>query len=120
MTTKFLQPGDVLSYQNSTGSKINADDVVEVQNLVAVALADIPDGESGSVRLTGVFSLGKISGTAWTQGDLLDWDTSEGAFGKGITPATGDITGCAVAGADADSGDTTAEVLLAKIPGTIN
>ena len=120
MTTKFVQPGDVLSYTNSTGSDISADDVVEMQNIVGVALADIPDTESGSVRVTGVFTLAKTSGTAWTQGDTLDWDTSTGEFHKGLTPATGDITGCAVAGADAASGDDTAEVLLARIPGTIN
>jgi predicted RecA/RadA family phage recombinase len=120
MTTKFLQQGDVLSYQNSTGSDINADDVVEIQNIVGVALADIPDGESGSVRVTGVFSLAKTSGTAWTQGDTLDWDTSEGEFHKGLTPSTGDITGCAVAAEDAASGDATGQVLLNRLPGTIN
>jgi len=120
MTTKFVKPGDVLEYSNTTGNAINSGDVVEVQNTVGVALADIADTESGSVQVAGVFDLPKVSGTAWTQGDTLDWDTSEGAFDKLSSPATGDITGVALAGADAASGDTTARVLLVPLAGTIN
>jgi len=121
MTKKYEQAGEVLDYTNSTGSDISAGDIVEMQNVVAVALEDIADTTTGSVKVTGVFrDMPKETGTAWVQGDELDWDMSVGVFGKGITPATGDITGCAIAAADADSADTTGKVLLARIPGTIN
>jgi predicted RecA/RadA family phage recombinase len=120
MTTKFVKEGLVIEHDNSSGSKINSGDVVELQNIVAVALEDIPDGEKGSVKATGVFDLPKASGTSWTQGDTLDWDTSAGKFDKIGTPATGDITGCAVAGADAASSDTEGEVMLDRMPGTSN
>jgi len=121
MTTKFEKEGDTLEVTNGTGSKISSGDVVEYGALVGVALADIAVGDSGSVRFSGKFnSMPKATGSAWTAGDLLDWDTSAGKFDKGITPATGDITGCAVAAADAASGDTSGMVLLSRQAGTVN
>lgn len=120
MTTKFVKPGQVIEYENTTGAKINSGDVVELQNTVGVALDDIPDTEKGSVAVAGVYDLPKTSGTAWTQGDTLDWDTSAGEFHKIGTPATGDITDVALAGADAASADTSGQVLLVPLAGTIN
>lgn len=118
MTTNYVQDGDVL--EHTAAASISAGDVVELANVVGVALADAASGEKVSVRVDGVFTLAKTTGTAWNQGDVLDWDTSTAKFGKGITPATGDITKCAVAAADAASGDATGKVLLRAIPGTIN
>lgn len=116
MTTKYRQNGAVL--EHTAGSDINSDDIVVTGDTVGVALTDIASGEKGSVMIEGSFEVGKVSGTAWTQGDKLDWDASESAFGKGITTATGDVTGCAIAAYDADSGDTTAEVILTN-PGSV-
>lgn len=115
MTTKYLQEGAVLKH--TAGSDINSNEIVVIGDSVAVALVDIDSGETGSVQTEGVFDLPKVSGTSWSQGDKLDWDSSEGAFGKGITSEAGDVTGCAIAAADAESGDTTGEVKLTN-PGT--
>lgn len=118
MTTKFIQPGHTLDHV--AGSAISSSDVVEMGNLVGVAKSDIANGDTGAVMVDGVFELPKATGSAWNQGDVLDWDTSATEFGKGITPATGDITGCAIAAEDAASGDATGKVLLRAIPGTVN
>lgn len=118
MTRKFVQPGDVLTYVNGTGGDIAAGAVVVVGNLVGVALVDIADGESGSVAFTGVYTLAKTAGTAWTQGAVLDWDASAEAFQVTgtITPAAGDVEECAVVASAAASAATEGEVRLTPNP----
>lgn len=118
MARTFVQPGKVITFVNGTGGDFSAGDVVVIGALVGVALVDIPDGESGSVSITGVHTLAKTGGTAWTQGAVLDWDASAGAFQVTgtITPAAGDVEECAFAAAAAASGDTTGEVRLTPNP----
>jgi hypothetical protein len=55
---------------------------------------------------------GYLLGTAWNQGDKLDWDVSEQEFHKGLSSALGDVTDCAIAAVDAASGDATGDVIL--------
>ena len=117
MATTYVQDGYVLDY--TAGANIDSGAVVAMGNIVGIALVDIANGDTGSVRVDGVFTLDKTAGTAWAQGDLLTWDVSASEFTKGGTPATGDIVGCAVAAAPAGSADTSAKVLLRAIPGTV-
>lgn len=116
MSNTFVQPGKVLTHSNSSGSGISAGDVVVIGDTVAIALVDIANGDEGSVSVAGVHSVTKAAGTAWNQGDKIDWDASTSAFDKGITAASGDVEDCGIAAADAGSADTTAQVLLT--PGT--
>ncbi len=118
MARTFVQPGKVITHANSSGSDISAGDVVVMGVLVGVALVDIADGESGSVSITGVHTLAKTTGTAWAQGDVLDWDASAEEFQVTgtITPASGDVEECAIAAAAAASGDATGEVRLTPNP----
>lgn len=116
MGRTFVQPGDKLTHANSSGSDISAGDVVVIGDTVAIAEVDIPDGESGTVTVAGVHTVAKTAGTAWNQGELLDWDASASEFTPGVTPAAGDVTGCGIAAADAASADATGEILLT--PGT--
>lgn len=120
MATNYIQDGDVLTYSNA-GSVITAGSVVAIGSLIGIALTDIAaTSGSGSVQLRGVFSVPKVTGTAWTQGAKLLWDASAAKFDLGTaTPATGDISGCCVAAAAAASGDTTGKVLLNVGVGTI-
>src|SRR5690625_4079332 len=96
MARNYQQHGAVLTYTNA-GDDIAAGDVVAMADTAGVALVDIPTGESGSVAVEGVFRAPKATGTAWPQGARLDWDASAGAFGVGVTPAAGDVLGCAIA-----------------------
>lgn len=112
MSRAYAQPGEVLSYTNSGETAITAGSVVLIGVVLAVALVDIPADESGSIAIEGVHTAPKVAGTAWDQGDRLDWDSSEDAFGKGIVEEEGDVMGCAIAAAAAGSAATTGEVLL--------
>lgn len=118
MTNKFKQPGEVVDYANDTGSDIAAGAVVIMGILLGVALVDIADGESGAVAIEGVFELAKTAGTAWVEGNALDWDASASAFQvtATITPASGDLELCAVAHAVAASAATVGLVRLTPNP----
>lgn len=124
MATNYLQPGDVIQY--TAGADISSGDAVVINNMLGVALVDIANGETGSVALRGVFTMPAVSAAVITRGETMTWDVSAnsgaGAFDDdAATPATGDLTGaCAVAWADSGNGDTTVQVLLTGVPGTVN
>lgn len=123
MTDKYKQPGVVIDY--TAGADISSGDVVKMGNILGVALADIANGETGSVQIEGVFELPKVSGAVITQGESLTWDVSAnsgaGAFDDNLaTPATGDVTGAAaVAFESKGGGTTTLLVKLTGVPGTV-
>ncbi len=82
MAQNYIQPGDVVNYQNS-GSAIASGAVVKMGTLVGVALADIAATTGiGPVAVEGVFLAAKETGTAWAQGDALYWDATNSKFTK--------------------------------------
>ncbi|MCK5769474.1 DUF2190 family protein [Algiphilus sp.] len=119
MTRKYIQPGEVIDYANDTGEDIAVDAVVPIGGRIGVALVAIPDGTVGSVQLSGVFEVPKVTGTAIAQGAPIDYDDSEAAVTTGLTPAAGDISGCATAFKAAASGDAVCQVLLGFPGGTV-
>lgn len=120
MATNYIQPGAVFDYANDTGSAIESGDIVAMGSAIGVALVDIADGETGSVQSEGVFSAPKGS-NAITQGMELIWDASASVFDDPaqVTPATGDISGTAIAFSAADAGDATVQVKLTGAPGSV-
>jgi predicted RecA/RadA family phage recombinase len=113
MTTKFVQEGKVIDYANSSGSTITAGTALAVGHMVGVALADIANGSSGPVAIEGCFTVPKVSAAVWVQGEKLIWDESADAFDdSAATPATGDLTGAAIAMAAGANAETTAVVKL--------
>lgn len=88
MANNFVQPGNVMDYQNSSTADIESGDVVEFESSIGIALVDIPMGESGSVQVTGVFRLPK-STAALEQGKLVFWKESQivAATSEGAVPA---------------------------------
>lgn len=117
-TNKVNNEGAVIEYSN-TGSAISSGDVVQTGDLVGIAATDIAATTGvGSVEIEGVFTVAKVTGVAWIQGDKVDWDASNSAFGKGITTASGDVTNCGIAFKAAASGDATAQVKLTPGTGT--
>lgn len=113
MTTKGVQRGDVLDWTNGTGSAVASGDVVEIKHALGVALTDIANGAVGAVAIEGCFTVPKVSGAVWVVGEKLIWDTSANAFDdSAATPASGDITGGAIAMAAGADGETTAVVKL--------
>jgi len=111
MTTKYVNSGDTVEYTASGAVASGA--VVVIGDAVAVALAAAAaSGDVIAVSRKGRFTLAKTTGTAWNQGDKLDWDVSEQEFHKGLSSALGDVTDCAIAAVDAASGDATGDVIL--------
>lgn len=121
MATNYIQPGEVIEWTNGTGSAVTADSVVRVGNILGVALVDIASTATGSVQITGVFEVPKVSGAVIAQGESLTWDASAGAFDdNAATPATGDVTGApAVAWEAAGNGVTSFMVKFTGTPGTV-
>ncbi len=123
MSNNYKQPGDVLTYTNATGSDIASGDVVKLgatgNCTLGVALTDIADGDSGEVGF-GVFEVPKVSAAVFKQGESLIWDASAGAFDdNAATPATGDVSGSAIAAKDGANGQTTCWAKFLGIPGTL-
>ena len=113
MSTKFVRNGDTITYTNSTGSAISSGDVVVTGNLIGIAITDIAIGESGELATSGVHEVPKVSAAVFAQGEKLIYDVSAGEFDdSSATPATGDVTGAAVAWVAGSNGETTAQVLL--------
>lgn len=121
MANNFQQPGDVITWTNGTGSAVVSGQVVRVGNILGVALVDIASTASGSVALSGVFTVPKVSAAVIAQGESLTWDASVAAFdGKAAVPATGDVTGPpAVAFQAAGNGVTSMAVKFTGVPGTV-
>lgn len=121
MANNFQQPGDVITWTNGTGSAVVSGQVVRVGNILGVALVDIASTASGSVALSGVFTVPKVSAAVIAQGESLTWDASAAAFDDNLAaPATGDVTGPpAVAFEAAGNGVTTLAVKFTGVPGTV-
>lgn len=119
MAKNAKQPGVVIDY--TATADVQSGDVVLAGAVLGVALSDIATGETGSVQITGVFEVPKVTDAVFGQGETLTWNVSVGKFDdNAATAATGDVTGGGafsfVGGAN---GETTALVKFTGVPGEI-
>lgn len=124
MATNMVFDGATITWTNG-GTAKSAGDVVVIggngEALLGVCLVDIGNGESGEVAVGGVWTLPKASAAVIGQGESVIWDVSAGNFDDNqATPATGDVSGAAVAWAAAGASTTTVNVKLNPGIGTIN
>lgn len=114
MTVKFVQVGNVVDY--TAGADISSGDLVVMGHTVGVALTDIANGDTGAVAIEGVFEgVPKVSAAVFAVGEklILDVSATPDAFDdSSATPATGDITGAAIAMVSGSNGETTCTVKL--------
>ncbi len=113
MTTNFVQRGDVVNY--TAGANIAAGDLVVMGHTIGVALTDIANGATGAVAIEGVFTVPKVSAAVFAVGEklILDVSATPPAFDdSAATPASGDITGGAVAMVAGANLETTCVVKL--------
>lgn len=97
MTTKFVQPGEVIDY--TAGANIASGQVVLMGARIGVALKAIANGETGPMQVTGVFNIAKLSTDNMAQGALLYWDNTNSRL---TTTASGNtLAGFAAAAAAA-------------------
>ena len=106
MTSKFVQPGEVIDY--TAGANITSGQVVVMGVRVGVALAAIANGASGSVAVSGVFALAKLSTDVVAQGALLYWDSGNSR----LTTTSAGNTLAGYATAAAGNGVTTVNIKI--------
>lgn len=118
MSNKFVTEGKVIPWTNTTGAAVDVDQVVKVGTSLGVALGAIAIGAVGSVALEGVFSgVPKVAAAVFAQGEKLVFDVSAnsgaGAFDdSAATPASGDVTGGAIAWVAGANAETTCTIKL--------
>ena len=99
MTTKFVQPGEVIDY--TAVANIASGQVVLMGARIGVALKAIANGETGPMQVTGVFNIAKLSTDNMAQGALLYWDNANSRL---TTTASGNtLAGFAAAAAGAST-----------------
>lgn len=113
MATNFQQVGNAISWTNG-GTAVSAGDIVKMSHMLGVAAVDIANGATGSVFVEGVFSaIPKVSAAVFAQGEKLIWDVSAGKFDDAAaTPASGDVTGAAIAWVAGANAETTCTIKL--------
>ena len=74
MASNYVQDGQVIDYL--AGGTITSNQVVAIGNVLGVALTNIASGKTGSVALSGVFTVPKVTAAVIAQGDALTWDAS--------------------------------------------
>ncbi len=116
MAHNYRQRGDILQYTNTGSSAVSSEELVVVGVLAGVALSDIPAGETGSVQISGVFSLPKKAEDAPTQGQALYWNATDKVVTVSDSVTVGqektDFPRIGKAAYVATGADTTVEVLL--------
>ena len=125
MATKFLNDGDTIQWTNDSGSAVASDDVVVIGGngdaVLGVALVDLATTETGSVKVSGTWTLPKVSAAVILAGESLVWDSSVSEFDdNAATPASGDVSGAAAWAVEgAGNGATTVKVKLTGVVGTL-
>lgn len=102
----YVSAGDTVSvtapYALATGAG------ALVGSLFGVAVAAYANAAAAELKTTGVFTLAKTTGTAWSVGDKLYWDDSA----KSLTKTASGNTLVGVCTLAAASGDATGQIRL--------
>lgn len=112
----FVQPGKVVTLTAPTGGVVSGTAYL-IGSLVVVAAITAAQTLPFEGMTRGVFTLPKITGVAWTEGQLLYWDSATSNVGT-VVGATTRRIGTAVAAAA--SGATTGSVLLNGVASPAN
>lgn len=109
--------GTTINYTNGGGSTIASGTLVKAGHTLGWAIADIPAGATGVLRITGKGTAPKVGAAVFVVGEKLVFDVSAnsgvGAFDdSAATPATGDVTGGAIAAVAGANGEGTCTVIL--------
>lgn len=84
----YVQIGEKIDFTNTTGTDILYHDVVPIGTAcVGVAEMAIPQDETGTVNLEGIWDLTADTATTFEVGDMLYWNTA----GKKLTKTNSDV-----------------------------
>ena len=108
MTTKYVQPGNVIDYVNG-GSARTAGQIILMGTRIGVCLDAIAANTTGAVQVLGVFTIAKLAADDMsTQGTVVYWDNTN----KRITTTSSGNTKVGVIVGAKLNGETTARVRL--------
>jgi predicted RecA/RadA family phage recombinase len=113
---KFLQPGAVQEF-TAPGGGVVVDVPVLIGGIVVVPEVTAAVGVRFNGAVEGVFLLPKTAGVAWTEGQVLYFDSATSSFAT-VQSATARRAGAANAAALA--GDVTGKVFLLNIGAVVN
>jgi predicted RecA/RadA family phage recombinase len=121
MTVKFIQVGNTIDY--TAGGTVTAGDLIVMSHTLGIALKSGGSGDVIPVAIEGVFEgVPKVSAAVFVVGEklILDVSATPDAFDdSAATPATGDITGAAIAVKAGGNGETTCTIKLTPGNATI-
>lgn len=109
MSTSYIAQGDVLTLIAPSGG-VTAGTPVLIGGLVVIPQTTAAEAASFDAYVTGVHSVPKADSQAWTQGCVVYWDASGGAFTT--TGASNYRAGVAVEAVASTGGLTTGKVKL--------
>ncbi len=117
MAKNYVAPGETIPWTNNTGSTVASGQLLAIGHIAAVALTTIANGATGTLGIEGVYDVPKVSAAVFTAGEKLVLDISAngglGAFDdSAATPASGDLTGAAIAVLPGANLETTCRVKL--------
>jgi predicted RecA/RadA family phage recombinase len=107
MTTLVYGSGANVVINHQAGATKTAGTVEEMADCIGVWLDDCANGAYGPLLIMGEVRLTKATGTAYSVGDKLYWDTTNDRLTKTKTD-----TPCGICTLAAASADTTARVFL--------
>jgi len=103
----FKHVGTVMDWENGTSADVSVGDVISLGTFCGVAQTDIDDGDTGPVLLSGCFEVAAVNNAAFTQGDLIYFDTATEKATKDTSKAF-----LGVAMRDKETADTTGWVKI--------
>lgn len=107
MAKNYVQEGDVLDFTNA-GAAVASGAVVAMGKRIGIALADIPTGGTGSVSVTGVWTVPKAPVDDIQQGEALYWDPANNR----LTEVAGTLSVAGYAAAPAAAGDAIVRIKI--------
>lgn len=116
MTTRVVAEGNIIEV--TLAGTVAAGAIFESGHTLGVYLSGGVSGDVVAVQIRGRVTMPKVSAAVWVAGEKLIWDTSAQGFDdSAATPATGDLTGAAIAAGPGANTETTCEVILT--PGNV-
>jgi predicted RecA/RadA family phage recombinase len=107
MARNYVGEGDVLDYTTGGAAALSGA-VVAMSKRIGIVLGDIPANSTGSVGVTGVWTVAKLATDVVNQGDLLYWD----AANSRLTVTAGALQVAGYAAAAADNGAATVRIKI--------
>ena len=112
----YIKPGKMMTFTAPTGGVVSGTAYM-IGALLVVAATTVAQTLPFEGATEGVYTLPKATGAAWTEGQLLYWDTAANNLTTAQS-ATARRVGCAAAAAG--SGDTSGPCRLHGVPSVVN